>query len=151
MSESAFELNIDELSLIADILMGAAHADGSYDGTEGEAIVRILQDELLGGHELPLAVVAHVEAFRPEAFELPRACAQLHLADSDDRRSLLALIAEVTDADEIHDEAEDAYIRRVAHLIGASEEEYAHLTMEIISISSVGGPPLPPPLPPGAR
>jgi len=147
MTEDVARLNLEELTLIADILMGAAHADGDYDGTEAETIVGILSD-LLGPDNFPAVVSEHIERFDPAAFEVESACARLHLAGADDRRSLLNLIADVTDADDIHDESEDAYIRKVAQCIGASEEEYADLTMEILSISSLTGPP---PLPPGAR
>lgn len=146
MTDHIQGLNIEELTLIADILMGAAHADGDYDGTEAETIAGILGD-LIGRDNFPDQVRAHLDAFEPAGFNVEATCARLHLAGAEDRRSLLALIADVTDADDIHDESEDAYIRKVAQAIGASEEEYADLTMEILSISSLGGPP---PLPPAA-
>ncbi|MEL6180110.1 MAG: hypothetical protein AAFS10_14215 [Myxococcota bacterium] len=139
-------INTEELMLIADILMGAAHADGEEEVAEVSAIEDILTD-LLHGEPLPEAISGHLIAFDPASFDVQATCAKLHLATAEDRRTLLALVAEVTDADDVHAMAEDEYIRVVAQAIGASQEEYADLTVEVLQLSSIQTPP---PLPPEA-
>lgn len=135
-------LNLDELKHIASVLMGAAHADGSIDGSEAHAVADILT-QLVGGAALPGELRAHLEGFNPGDFDLAATCAALNLPLADDRRALLALVAEVTDADDIHTCDEDDYIIQVAHHIGSSPEEYADLTMDFAFISTVSPPPVP--------
>ncbi len=145
MTEANDDTGLEELSAIADILMGAAHADGDVDGSEAEEIEQILAD-LIGADSIPEELHDHLGAFDNASFDLEAVCKQLHLASADDRKALLALIAKVTDADDVHDLGEDSYIKSVAEYIGAEEDEYADLTVDVLSISSV----TPPPLPPGA-
>ena len=137
----ADQLNLDELKTIASILMGAAHADGSVDGDEADTILEIL-NEMLGDREMP-DVRSHLEGFDPGSFDLAAAAGSLHLAGSEDRRSLLLLVSRVTDADDVHDLREDDYIREVAAAIGAEPEEYANLTVELTFISSLEPPEIP--------
>jgi hypothetical protein len=56
---------------------------------------------------------------------------------------LLALVARVTESDDVHDLAESDFIVRVAKAIGATPGEYQGLTVELL-------PSTPPPLPPKA-
>lgn len=140
-------LNIPELKLIAEILMGAAMADGEYDGSEAETIEGILRD-LVGPDQFPGEVGAHIEDFDHGGFDATATAKRLNLATAEDRKSLLALIAEVTDADDVHDMREDAYIKEIAEAIGAGPDELEGLTVEMVSISAITSPP---PLPPGAE
>ncbi len=143
---SAEQLNIKELILITDVLLGAAHADGEDGSIEIDVIEDILK-ALVHGQELPDELTEHIVHFEPGAYDLYATCSQLHLATAEDRRTLLALVAEVTDADDIHDLEEDRYIRQVAEAIGAAPEEYADLTVEVLQISSIQGSATPPPIP----
>ena len=137
----ADQLNLDELKTIALILMGAAHADGSVDGDEADTILEILA-EMVGDRDMP-DLRSHLDGFDPSAFDLGAAAASLHLSGAEDRRSLLLLVARVTDADDVHDLREDDYIREVAAAIGAEPEEYANLTVELTFISSLEPPEIP--------
>jgi uncharacterized tellurite resistance protein B-like protein len=144
MSMGQTKLEVSQLNWVADILMGAAHADGSLEGTESEAVLRLL-GELIDGEELPSELAGRVERFDPKTFDLQAACDQLKAETVEDRRFLLNLVASVTESDESHDLDESAYIRRVGASLGASPEEYKDLTVEILSISGVHRQP--PPLP----
>lgn len=137
-----YALNLDELKRIASVLMGAAHADGSIDGSEAQAVADILT-QLVGGASLPGELRSHLEGFNPSGFDLASVCGALKLSAADDRRALLALVAEVTDADDIHTCDEDDYIIQVAKHIGSAPEEYADLTMGFAFISTVSPPPVP--------
>ncbi len=130
----------EALKHVADILMAAAYADQTYLRVEG-AMVRQILAELTGQAEAPKALLHRLDAFDPDGFEVGPACAALGLDSPAPRRELLQLVARVTDADEVHDLDESAYIVRVAREIGASPEDYAGLTMELLDGK-------PPPLPP---
>ncbi len=136
------ELNHDELARIGSVLMGAASADGDVDGSEVSTIMEIL-GQLVGEAQVPVEIQVHLEAFDAATFDLDAVCKSLHLGTAEDRRALLALVAEVTDADDLHTCDEDEYILQVARAIGAAPEEYADLTMEFTVISSVTPPALP--------
>jgi uncharacterized tellurite resistance protein B-like protein len=64
-----------------------------------------------------------MHAFEFSRFDLEGACARLSLAGPEDRRSLLSLIARVTDADAVLKIGERSYLKRVAKAIGASDDE----------------------------
>lgn len=144
MSTNQGKFQVSQLQWVADILMGAAYADGTLEGSESESVRRVLR-ELLDGAELPAELVDRIEHFDPQSQDLQAACDQLKLESEDDRRVLLNLVASITESDESHDLDESAYIRRVGACLGANPEEYKHLTVEIISIS--GARKQPPPLP----
>ena len=137
------QINIEELKLIADVLMGTAHADGVEDSAEFGVVVDIIEDLLLG-HEIPESITERISAFDPSSFDVVETCKRLNFNSANDRRTLLALIAEVTDADDIHDLEEDEYIRVVAAAIGSGPEEYSDLTVELeISTLNISPPPIP--------
>jgi uncharacterized tellurite resistance protein B-like protein len=130
-------INLAEFMRIADLLMGAAYADGRLQGVELETVKELLQTKIQ--QELPTSAEDYLRKFNPKSFDLEACCKGLKLAGPEDRRNLLALVAKVTDADEIQDLDEGEYIRRVAALIGAQPEEYIDLAIEVISISSLEG------------
>lgn len=137
--------NLEMVKRIADVLLGAVYADGKDETQELEALLRIL-GELLKG-EVPEELVAHLEQFDIESFDLERVCSELSFDVPDARRNLLKMVAEITEADDIHDLEESAYIKQVANCIGALEAEYEDLTVEILSVESIGDTPPPPPIP----
>ena len=139
MSGYRLELNEEQLKRLAELLMGAAHADGDYDGDEAEAIGDVLH-ELMEGMAVPNAVTAHLARFDVEALDLEAACAPLRFGEAPARRALLALISHVLDADGILTTEESEYIKRVGQAIGAQPAEYRDLTLELTIV-------VPPPLP----
>lgn len=133
-------LNQDEIMRVAAVLMGAVYADGEVDGSETATVYSIL-GQLIGEQELPQAVRELMAHFDPSSFQLEQTCAGLLLESPEDKQALLALVAEITDADDVHSCTEDDYLRRVARAIGASEEDLAGLTMEMVEISTLSPPP----------
>ncbi|MFO0686608.1 MAG: TerB family tellurite resistance protein [Sandaracinus sp.] len=117
------------LLVVTDILLGAAHADGTSDGTEVLA-VRDLLKELHGGKELPSEVEARIGAFDPKKFSVEKAVAELKKTSKLEGRKLLELCATIRDADEEIDFAEDEYIKSVGKALGMKASEYADLTLD---------------------
>jgi uncharacterized tellurite resistance protein B-like protein len=144
MSISQRNLEPAQLTWVADILMGAAYADGTLEGSEAEAVHRVLR-ELFDGKDLPADILERVDQFNPKDFDLQTACESLNIETAEDRRMLLNLVSTITESNESHDLDESAYIRRVGACLGAGSSEYEDLTIEIISISGARRPP--PPLP----
>lgn len=134
-------LDIDGACALADLLLGAAYADGTFDGSERQAIERVLGDRV--GVPLPAVLAEHVATFDPATLDIPAAVARLGLTGAADRRGLLALVASVTDADDIHDFSEDAYLNRLADAAGADEDERRGITLDFIWDLSLVPPPMP--------
>lgn len=136
--------------LVADLLMGAALADGHLDGREAEA-VRAILCEALRMKRLPARMEKALGEFDPSAFDAKATAAQLGLTTAKERRNLLELIARVHDADDTLDLAEDAYLREVGDALGLDEEAYADLAVGELTIEELGDKlmPGPPPLPKG--
>lgn len=141
------------LLVVTDILLGAAHADGTSDGTEVMA-VRDLLKELHGGKDLPADVEARITGFDPKKFSLEKAAAEFLKTSKLEKRKLVELCCTIRDADEEIDFAEDEYVKSVGKALGMKESEYADLTVdyEIEDIAaSLGTRSMPPKPPPGAK
>lgn len=131
--------NEAQLPHLADILMAAAGADQETLATETSAVRKILKE--LQGAKVSPEIDARVRAFSPKGFDLAAASAGLGALDEASRRALLALVARVTESDDVHDLAESDFIVRLAKAVGATPGEYQGLTVELL-------PSTPPPLPP---
>lgn len=134
----------EDLKHIADLLMGAAHADGRYEHKEADAIKDVLKD-LVQEEVLPHDLYAYLDEFEADTFDLKSTCEALQLDAPAKRRFMLKLIARVTEGDEIHDLDETTYIKRAAAAMGASPEDYKDLTVEFTSGADEGS--TPPPIP----
>ena len=143
----------DRIFLVADLLMGAVHADGALEGRE-EAAVRRLLATLLGDAPLPKDLEARLVAFDPKGFDVKVVAAEF-LSDSPARkRRLLELVAAVHDADEVFDCAEDDYLTSLGSALGMKHEEYADLTFAIEELREAltdVRKPVAPPVPEEAR
>ena len=137
---STLNLTTPQIQAVAELLLGAAHADGEYDGHEAEVIGDVLRG--LGPEEdLPPEVSGHLARFDIEGFQIEEACSRLSMIRDDDKLGVLALIHEVTDADGVHDLAESEYIHQVAEALGVDEDEVRDHTIELIEVA--GPPPIP--------
>ena len=113
---------VSQLVAIADLLLGAAHADGHVSWPERSAIGRVLAG-FVNADDLPDAVRERVQSFDPTALDIDRAVAQLTVKTSRDRKELLALVSRVIDADAELVPDEVGYLKRVAAAIGATDAE----------------------------
>lgn len=130
------QLNNRQLKRLAELLMGAAHADTMYDGDEAEAIGEILRG-VVAPQGLPPEVTSHIARFDVDDLDLVGAGHDLGLETAQERAVVFGLLMKVIDADEIHDQAESAFLRRVGQALGADPSEYEHLTFEILPIEPV--------------
>jgi len=121
---------LTEIEVFAEILMAAAYADGAFQPEEDALIRRILAGAV-GGGPLPPSVETRLERFEPDTFEMVPACEKLQLDGAHQRRQLLALVARVTEVDNINDVEESHLIRRLARCIGAKPAEYKDLVFDL--------------------
>jgi uncharacterized tellurite resistance protein B-like protein len=127
----------DRIAIVADLLMGAAHADGRLEGQEEVAVKRLLR-EIMGVPALPMDLEFRLAEFKPEALDL----AAVGAAFADDtpleKRRLLELLSALTGADGEFDLAEDAFVRRVGLAIGLDEAHFRDLCVAIIEDRALG-------------
>lgn len=141
------------LLVVTDILLGAAHADGTSDGTEVMA-VRDLMKELHGGKDLPADVEARITGFDAKKFSLEASAAEFVKTSKLEKRKLLELCCTIRDADEEIDFAEDEYIKSLGKALGMKASEFADLTLdyEVEAVAaSLGTKSMPPKPPPAAK
>lgn len=136
------------LVAVADILLGAAYADGTGDGSEILA-VRDLLKEITGSKDLPEELEKRVSTFSPKSFDLEKAAKSFKDGAKITPRRVLELCATIRDADEEHDLAEDDYIKKVGKALGLKEADYKDLTLdydveEVKAAFAVSKPPPPP-------
>lgn len=119
----------DRILEIADLLMGAAHADKELREEEKVA-VRDLLSELLKVSELPADVEARLGGFDPAAWELSTVAARFASDAPADKRKLLELVAAVHDADQEIDLAEDEYLGSLARALGMPDADIVDLELD---------------------
>lgn len=105
---------------IADILLGAVHADARYSEREHDAVRRCLND-LLGTRELPRELEQHLRAFDQATFDLEEAVLAYSADPPIKRRALLAIARHVCEADGTYDLSEDAYLMALAFALSLDE------------------------------
>jgi uncharacterized tellurite resistance protein B-like protein len=140
--------------LIADLLMGAAFADSRLDGREFAAVKKLLA-EVMGEDEVPEEMEKRLKGFNHKTFDPAGAAKSLQLADDTEKRKLIELVAAVTEADDVLDFDEDAYLKQVAEALDLPADSYADLSIEILSVENLQEagskllepPPPPPPTP----
>jgi uncharacterized tellurite resistance protein B-like protein len=129
---------IEHIDTFTDLLLGAAYADKRLEGRE-IATIRALLERVAGESPLPAELEARIKAFNPAKHDAHGAAATLWFLSSEDKRTVIDLIAKVTEADEEIDLAEDDYLRKVATGLGMSAEEIAAFTIEIIEDDELDG------------
>jgi uncharacterized tellurite resistance protein B-like protein len=101
----------------AEILLGAAHADGEMDGIEEDALIELLEDALVEDGELPDEIHEVIEDFDPDEFDLEAAAESIADEPDDHRRALLVMVATLRDANGEVDRAEDLFYVRLAEAL----------------------------------
>ena len=138
------------IDLIADLLMGAAHADDHLDGSELETVERMLE-RVLVDEEIPDWLRWRIEDFDPAHLDVLKVVSKLGLDSLEDKRHLLELVVAVHESDEIWDLAEDDYLHEIGAALGLEAKDYEDLTIGELAVEVVGGElvdrPKPPPLP----
>ncbi len=132
--------------LIADLLMGAALADKHLDGRELQAVKRLLT-EAMGVDKLPTSLEQRLKRFKANKLDMFGTVAQLGLRTKKEKRTLLELVVAVHESDELWDFDEDAYLRKLAAALRVPEKDYEDLTVEVLSVETIGKVLMPPPLP----
>ena len=121
----------DRITVVADLLMAAAYADGRLEGEE-KGVVRRLLREIMGGAPLSMDLEFRIEEFKHESFDLGEAGAAFADDAPDKKRRLLELLSAVHGADHEYDMAEDEFVHRVAAAIGLDEDSYHDLASTVL-------------------
>lgn len=129
---------IDHIDTFADLLLGAAYADKRLEGRE-VATIRALLERVVDQSPLPAELEARMKSFNPAKHDARGAAATLWFLSNEDKRTVVDLIAKVTEADGELDLAEDDYLRKVALGLGMSDEEIAKVTIQIIEDDELDG------------
>ncbi len=116
--------------LIADLLMGAAHADTSQTVAPYDLVCVALK-QVMGAAYILSAVDERLRGFDAGSFDMVATLGQLGLDDPTEKRQLLELIASLHDADATLALDRDAYLRSVAEALGVAEDEYDDLTIDV--------------------
>jgi uncharacterized tellurite resistance protein B-like protein len=129
---------IEHIDTFADLLLGAAYADKRLEGRE-IATIRALLERVAGESPLSAELEARMKSFNPAKHDARGAAATLWFLSKEDKRTVIDLIAKVTEADDEIDLAEDDYLRKVALGLGMSDEEIAEFTIQIIEDDELDG------------
>lgn len=108
--------DLPRATALADILCGAATADGHFDPSE-HVVVDAMIMKVLGVGVLPESVHAHVRAFDPTRFDLMTALDTLALKTERDKKALLQVVTDIVHADERVSESERNFVTRLGLLL----------------------------------
>ncbi|MFO0746384.1 MAG: TerB family tellurite resistance protein [Myxococcota bacterium] len=118
------EPHVAELVALAELMLGAAYADGKATWPERSALASVLSG-FFGHKDLPPVVSARIQTFDPKTFDVEATVKRVTVRTAEDRTQLLGLLSRVTDADARLNRGEEDYLRKVAALIGATADELA--------------------------
>jgi uncharacterized tellurite resistance protein B-like protein len=121
----------DRIPLVADILMGAAHADSHFHGEEKNAVRRLLR-QVLGGEALPMDLEFRIDEFDAAGFDLGETAAAFTSEPLENKRRLLELVSAVHAADQEYDLSEDEFVHRLAAALGMAEDTYRDLAVTVL-------------------
>jgi len=108
----------------AILLLEAAHGDAEYAWREHRAIIRGLQRGFGIGHAEAAQLVARAEEIRPPVVELADVTQVIvDRFSPEQRRSILGLLWQVIDADDLVEEWEEVFADHVADAVGLNREE----------------------------
>jgi exopolysaccharide biosynthesis polyprenyl glycosylphosphotransferase len=119
---------LDSVRPVANLMLEAAHADGTFSPEE-QRTVRGLLCQLLGVQTLPSSLEAQLAEFDPARFDMQQAVAEFreHAHTSDAR--LLQLVRRVCEADATIDLREDNYMVALALALSLSPSKYRKLVV----------------------
>jgi putative colanic acid biosysnthesis UDP-glucose lipid carrier transferase len=115
-------------SVILDLLLAAAHADGVMCGREKRVVTRIML-RLTGGFDLAPALQERIEAFDPNEFDAREAAEMLLEISPAERRSVLELVREVCDANHAFDLEEEEFLIALTHALELAPEDISDLVV----------------------
>jgi uncharacterized tellurite resistance protein B-like protein len=142
----------EQLPHLTDVLMAGAHADEDLDGREVEAVERLLIGLIKGADALPEGLGNRIRYFDPEDFDLGATIGALGELSMDQRRAVLEMLSDLSEADEEIDLAEDEFLRSVADAMGATAEEMKGLTVDVeLVVEASPSRRAPPPPPPASK
>ena len=129
-------MNENQLGAIADVLMAAAHADQHLDQRERDSVSSLLE-KLLGAGKVPESVNKRIQLFEMGDFDLTETVKELGEPSAEQRRKILELVAAVHEADDVIDLDEHEFLVQLAQALGAAEDEYKDLTLEVLSVEEL--------------
>ncbi len=119
-------LDEKRIGAIADLLMGAAHADQELSTRESKK-VRELLCALVRKPELGAELDRRIDDFSPSEFDLTHAAAIFADDATDVKRHLLALVGSLCHADGVLAFDEDTYVYEVAAALSMKDSDCADL------------------------
>jgi tellurite resistance protein len=126
MKWNRFHDDLPRLYALADILLGAAYADGSFSEDEQiEVGARLIK--AMGGSVLTNDLETRVAIFDPVSFDLADALGRLGVDDMRERAVLLADVAAVIAADGEIEAEERSYLWRLAGMLGLKVDDVVAL------------------------
>ena len=136
----------ERVDLIADLLMGAAHADKELSGKELETVKKLL-GKVIKRSRLPDWLQWRIEDFKPAHLDVAEAVGKLGLKTKEDKHKLLEMVVSVHESDDTWDLDEDAYLHQVAAALEMESGDYDDITVAELEIESIAKLVVPPPLP----
>lgn len=108
--------DIPRATALADIMCGAATADGTVDEAELVVVDAMLM-KVLGVAELPADLKAHVRAFNRKRFDLEAALLKLSLSTDKEKKALVQVVTDIVEADTKVTKGEKTFVKRLGSLL----------------------------------
>ncbi len=118
----------DSIRPVANLMLGAAHADGVFCEQE-RLTVRGLLCQLVGSDMLPEPLERQLSEFDPERFDLQSAVADFESRAHTTSRRMLELTRKVCDADGTIDLREDSHMLALALALSLAPPQYRDLVV----------------------
>jgi putative colanic acid biosynthesis UDP-glucose lipid carrier transferase len=116
------------LRALADVLLAAAHVDGTMCARERRTLRRLLT-EIAGAETLPRWLDEHIRDFDPGRFDLAAAAERLREIPAIQRRHVVELVRAVCDANNAFDLEEERFLIQLVLALSLAQEDAADLVV----------------------
>ena len=120
--------DVDSIRPVANLMLAAAHADGSFCEQE-QATVRGLLCQLVGSQQLPDEIERELREYDPARFDLKQAIDEFRQQAHTSDERMLQLVRKVCDADGTIDLREDNYMVGLALALSLTPVAYSNLVV----------------------
>jgi uncharacterized tellurite resistance protein B-like protein len=114
---TALKFNEEQYFSLAKLLLAAAYADGEFHALERDVIEDFLRDTI-GDHKMNNRVIERLVEFDPKDCDVEQLVDGLLIETDEQHQEVLAIIAQIADADQKLDGGEETFIGDIVAALG---------------------------------
>lgn len=117
---AALKFDEEQYVSLAKLFLAAAYADGEFHALERDVIEEFLRDTI-GDHTMNDRVIERLVEFDPNDCDVRKLVGRLRIETDEQHQKVLAIIAQIADADQKLDGGEETFIGDIVAALGETD------------------------------